>query len=716
MKLFEAEAYNTTARFKKDKIDEYLKNLIMLDESNGKPITTTTPDWEKAFELLSTNGINKTLEFEKRYKSGINIDGLPTSKIKIIHYSIEQSLSNLPGIEKKTYDYLVSQGIKTIPQFDEEYSIGRFNDENIVGSGLTTNEIEDVKILTERKNNAGLIRVYHSSVDINCADYIFNKEWADGPNSQAYGTGLYTVWTKTSAFDDKDIFGRRSWCPKDFYRDHAIEQGKEFRVNLETNEKINFRFEFLVDATDYFIGNWALFDQTHPDVKMKDGTPVNEHNFIKYQNEKFGTHVDESGDPQAVQSYFWGFWWKKNNKNDSYKRGHSNPHFVSETPDGKITEKDGPCIKGVAFVGRNDGDVVVAYDTKRAIPIRVSPGDKEKWFYIGGPGILSEAAQALRMGISEGINNLWEKLKKAYLKSLEEIFETHQGSSDLTETDFLTSKGRDILFDTSLETDILEGPEPSEANENGIFDNYVLKNCLYAKAYRLPMASVKNLKILNDKPADCGMITSMNNMALEIRDTARLVNCPNATLPWRDFINKENTGKMLIDNVRVNNNVWFKGFDQIILENIHNAEHIGFQDCGATSQKGKIVLNNVTSKSVTFCLNEMNEFNKIIIDGNCSIESINILTRSPDKGLNSLIVHDGSISDDTTFNFDIKTNVHRGIYKKDDVAVKHSMTFEELKDFINSDLVDDKGNHYDALSDFQEEMHFYFKNKIEIIK
>lgn len=695
MNFFEAEVMNTTKKFSDKKINIPLRELSLVDDS-GLPRTAGTSIDEKTMDKLEENLITDTKSFEFAYSKGNLKDIISANMIRVIHNSIENSIANLPGVDVKTYNYLKSKGIKTLRAFKEAHLLGEFQDEKITDPSVSSNDLEDVQILIERKNQPSLIRVYHSSVDINCAEYIFNKSWADGPNSQAYGTGLYTVWTKSSAFDDIDIYGRRSWCPKDFYRDNAVRQGKEYRVDEETGEKINFRFEFLVDVQDYFIGNWGLFNQTHPDVTFPNGKPVNEHNFIDYQNQKYGMNVPTSGDPHAVQSYFWGFWWKYNGSNGIWKRGNPNPHFISESKDGVIKE-NGPCVKGIAFVGSNDGDVVVVYDTKRALPIRVSKGDKNKWFYIGGPGIIGTAEAALKMGISQGVSGFWKEIEAKYRKSIEEMFDNHQGSWDIDETEFISSNGKNVIISDSVEEDIIEGPEASESNNNGVFDNYKIINCLDAKSYHIPLSRAINFEIRNDVDANCELITSLSSKGtLVIDNTLEMYNCPKAKLPWSLYYNKDNTGKAKFQNMQLEPGTLIQGFDQAILEDINLSGSIGFVDSGAGSDKGKISLVNVTSPHIYICMDKVDEVKTLKIIGDSKIDNLHIVTRRPNKALDHIIISKNCINDGMKVHFEIQTGKHRSIYKEDDEILKTTYSINELIELLQENT-EEKSEIFETL-------------------
>ena len=695
MNFFEAEVMNTTKKFSDKKINIPLRELSLVDDS-GLPRTAGTSIDEKTMDKLEENLITDTKSFEFAYSKGNLKDIISANMIRVIHNSIENSIANLPGVDVKTYNYLKSKGIKTLRAFKEAHLLGEFQDEKITDPSVSSNDLEDVQILIERKNQPSLIRVYHSSVDINCAEYIFNKSWADGPNSQAYGTGLYTVWTKSSAFDDIDIYGRRSWCPKDFYRDNAVRQGKEYRVDEETGEKINFRFEFLVDVQDYFIGNWGLFNQTHPDVTFPNGKPVNEHNFIDYQNQKYGMNVPTSGDPHAVQSYFWGFWWKYNGSNGIWKRGNPNPHFISESKDGVIKE-NGPCVKGIAFVGSNDGDVVVVYDTKRALPIRVSKGDKNKWFYIGGPGIIGTAEAALKMGISRGVSGFWKEIEAKYRKSIEEMFDNHQGSWDIDETEFISSNGKNVIISDSVEEDIIEGPEASESNNNGVFDNYKIINCLDAKSYHIPLSRAINFEIRNDVDANCELITSLSSKGtLVIDNTLEMYNCPKAKLPWSLYYNKDNTGKAKFQNMQLEPGTLIQGFDQAILEDINLSGSIGFVDSGAGSDKGKISLVNVTSPHIYICMDKVDEVKTLKIIGDSKIDNLHIVTRRPNKALDHIIISKNCINDGMKVHFEIQTGKHRSIYKEDDEILKTTYSINELIELLQENT-EEKSEIFETL-------------------
>lgn len=695
MNFFEAEVMNTTKKFSDKKINIPLRELSLVDDS-GLPRTAGTSIDEKTMDKLEENLITDTKSFEFAYSKGNLKDIISANMIRVIHNSIENSIANLPGVDVKTYNYLKSKGIKTLRAFKEAHLLGEFQDEKITDPSVSSNDLEDVQILIERKNQPSLIRVYHSSVDINCAEYIFNKSWADGPNSQAYGTGLYTVWTKSSAFDDIDIYGRRSWCPKDFYRDNAVRQGKEYRVDEETGEKINFRFEFLVDVQDYFIGNWGLFNQTHPDVTFPNGKPVNEHNFIDYQNQKYGMNVPTSGDPHAVQSYFWGFWWKYNGSNGIWKRGNPNPHFISESKDGVIKE-NGPCVKGIAFVGSNDGDVVVVYDTKRALPIRVSKGDKNKWFYIGGPGIIGTAEAALKMGISRGVSGFWKEIETKYRKSIEEMFDNHQGSWDIDETEFISSNGKNVIISDSVEEDIIEGPEASESNNNGVFDNYKIINCLDAKSYHIPLSRAINFEIRNDVDANCELITSLSSKGtLVIDNTLEMYNCPKAKLPWSLYYNKDNTGKAKFQNMQLEPGTLIQGFDQAILEDINLSGSIGFVDSGAGSDKGKISLVNVTSPHMYVCMDKVDEVKTLKIIGDSKIDNLHIVTRRPNKALDHIIISKNCINDGMKVHFEIQTGKHRSIYKEDDEILKTTYSINELIEILQENT-EEKSEIFETL-------------------
>jgi len=695
MNFFEAEVMNTTKKFSDKKINIPLRELSLVDDS-GLPRTAGTSIDEKTMDKLEENLITDTKSFEFAYSKGNLKDIISANMIRVIHNSIENSIANLPGVDVKTYNYLKSKGIKTLRAFKEAHLLGEFQDEKITDPSVSSNDLEDVQILIERKNQPSLIRVYHSSVDINCAEYIFNKSWADGPNSQAYGTGLYTVWTKSSAFDDIDIYGRRSWCPKDFYRDNAVRQGKEYRVDEETGEKINFRFEFLVDVQDYFIGNWGLFNQTHPDVTFPNGKPVNEHNFIDYQNQKYGMNVPTSGDPHAVQSYFWGFWWKYNGSNGIWKRGNPNPHFISESKDGVIKE-NGPCVKGIAFVGSNDGDVVVVYDTKRALPIRVSKGDKNKWFYIGGPGIIGTAEAALKMGISRGVSGFWKEIEAKYRKSIEEMFDNHQGSWDIDETEFISSNGKNVIISDSVEEDIIEGPEASESNNNGVFDNYKIINCLDAKSYHIPLSRAINFEIRNDVDANCELITSLSSKGtLVVDNTLEMYNCPKAKLPWSLYYNKDNTGKAKFQNMQLEPGTLIQGFDQAILEDINLSGSIGFVDSGAGSDKGKISLVNVTSPHIYICMDKVDEVKTLKIIGDSKIDNLHIVTRRPNKALDHIIISKNCINDGMKVHFEIQTGKHRSIYKEDDEILKTTYSINELIELLQENT-EEKSEIFETL-------------------
>lgn len=710
LRFLEAEAYNTTEFYNPKKLDVPLTDIELIakgdmrpTDKDGIPITKITPE---DIQALGENGIITISDYEHAYNKG-NIEAILTNKKsakrmrEIIHYSIDKSIANLPGMKREVYDYLKSKGIKTIDAFKSMHDEMAFTDESLEGTNVNTNDIENVCILVERKNNPSLLRVYHSSADINCAEYIFNKSWADGPNSQAYGTGLYTVWSKASAFDDQSVvYGDKNATPKDFYRDNAIRQGREYYVDNETGGKINFRFEFLVDVQDYFIGCWGLFKQTHPDAKFPDGREVTERNFIEYQNQRFGMNVPTNGSRYAVQEYFWGFWWK-NSDGNGWKHGHTNPHFVSESNDGFIKEKDGPCVKGIAFVGTNDGDVVVVYDTKRALPIRVSKGDKNKWFYIGGPGVITTASNLLKMDINASSGRLmdfWKKLEENYRKSIEAMFDTHPGIWDMDETEFIRSNGKNVIIQDSLDDDVIEGPEASEANNQGVFDNYKIIDCVNANAYHIPLTEVKNLEIDNYKDAKCNLITSLAaNAELTIHNKAEIYNCPNARMPWKTFYNDNFQGKLKIVNTSLLPDTLIQGFDQAILEDIKTNNGLYFVDCASGTDKGKVSVINIELPEISVGFNEINSMKCLKIIGNSKIGTLNIYSHGDaDKCIDTLIISKSALSSGFDVHFEVETDTPQTIYKKDNVVIKHTYSINELIDILKENS-DDKSELFEQL-------------------
>ena len=686
MNFFEAEIYNTTEKFKKDKIPLPLKDLVKV-EKTGVAIPGKDKYSDKTLEKLADEGINNIIEFERAYEIGNLTKDLNGDKAVLtqgiaddIHNSIENSIAFLPGVGLKLYNYLASHGIKTISQFKDAHATNSFNTEDLKNAGLNMNDVEDVQILVERKEKPGLIRVYHSSPDINCADYIFNKSWADGPNSQAYGTGLYTCWTKCSAFDDKNIKGKPNLCPKMFYRDNAISQGRAHSTDTETGEAVLFRFEFLVDATDYFISDWNLFHQIHPDAKLKDHNDtlvdVTEHNFFEYQDQRFGTNVVRTCGKglAAAQIYFRGFDWT-NHANWS----RPNPHYVSENKStGVVSEKNGPCVKGVAFIGGHDGDVVVVYNTRRALPIRVSKGSKFDWYYIGGPGTLTKAENLLSMGITTSTAAYWQQIEEEYKKTLDDIFENHQGSWDMNETEFVNSNGKNVIISDSFEDDVIEGPEANESNDNGVFDTYKLENCINAKSYHIPLRVANNLEIVNKCAARCELITSLSsNQELIVNDTLRMYNCPNANLPWTSFYSPNLTGKAKIQNMNLLPGTFIRGFDQLILAKVKVNDTIGILDCGATTSKGKIFLTDVIADDLYILIDETDELKTLKILGDSQIENLHICAKRPGKSISQIVINQ-NLAKTMKVHFDIQTGIHRSLYKDDDIEIKSEYSISDL--------------------------------------
>ena len=612
--------------------------------------------------------------------------------IEAIHSGIENSISQLPGMgtKRNVYEYLKNKGIYTVSEYNNAYALNTFD--NVESSDndfkVDNNDLENIKILTERSQQESLLRVYHASVDINVAKYVYNHEWGNGPNSQAYGTGLYTCWTKSSAFDDIDIYGQELATKKDFYRDNAVRQGKHFNIDTETGEKINFRFEFLVDVKDYFNGVWSLFEQTNSEEVKKFN--LNEHNFIEYQNKKFGVNVNTNGSHKAVQSYFWGFDWKS-------KR--LNPHFESIS-NGKLTTKGGPCIKGIIFVGANDGDVVVVYDTYHAIPTRLSKGDAHKWYKLGGIDYLNQA-RLVAMGIEDGSVDFWKKAREQYLKAIDEIISSHEGASDMNETEFISTDGKTVSIVGSLERGTIEGPEANEYKVNEIYDNYTVKDCYHAKSIHLPFRSVKNLDLTNKIPAECSQLTSLatNGSRLEVRETAKIKNLPNAMLPWGTIVGGDTgTAKISIYNIGLSANTRVCNFEQAYFVKLSlDRTLIAFDD-------DYIRFRNVDANNVYIAFDKKDTVKRMTFE-NCNIK--NIYFKSPKMGNSvELIELDQATADsDLTFHFDVRTDHHRSIYKEDDEVIQSEYNAEELFSMLIE--------HDDALpekDEFIEQTGFNIKN------
>ena len=690
MNFFEAEVYNTTEHIKKDKIPLPLKDLVKV-EKTGVAIPGKDKYSDKTLEKLADEGINNIIEFERAYEIGNltrNLNGngavLTPNLADDIHNSIENSIANLPGISKKLYKYLASKGIKTISQYKNAHVNNVFNKEELESLGLNMDDVENIQILVERKEKPSLIRVYHSTADINVADYIFKKDWRRGPNSQYYGHGLYTVWTKNSAFDSVDLNGHANAVTKEYYMQHAIDMGKPYCID-ESGKPVCFRFEFLIDVKDYYIAHWGLFHQTHPNETYKNSkneiVPVTEDNFIDYQNKKFGVNINLHRG--SVQDYFAGRDYKWNDKRD-------NPHFVSESKDGKITE-NGACIKGIAFIGGGDGDIVVVYNTKRALPIRVSKGSKVDWTYIGGPGILTKAENLLSMGITASTEEYWKQVEEAYKKTLDEIFNTHPGSWDMSESEFISSNGKNVRFENSYE-DVIEGPESSEASGDAVFGVYEIKNCIVPDSYHIPLREVDVLRIDNDRDANCRLITSLSSDdKLAVNDTIEIYNCPNATLPWVTIYNKDLTGKAKFQNVNLHPGTIIQGFDKAIFEDLTTEKSLGFYDCGGTTNDGKIALVGVKAKNIYIYMDKIDGIKKIKIlrglrdeNGDDKIENLHIVTRMPGKHLDQLIIDKYYSNKGFTIHFDIQTDIHQSIYKADDFQVKREYTISELEDILTN--------------------------------
>lgn len=674
-----SKAYNMTNRRNMNYISVPLESLKGWKEgsTNLKHLIDnnilTTKDF---FEKVKSGEIYSIVKEEKK-KNNVTIKKpvFTDSNIKAIKGVIEQNLISLPGLEKETYDLLAKNDIKTLRDFEFAYTNKQLP--STEGTNVTDNDYEEVKMLTERSNNPALMRVYHSSADINCATYVINHEWKDGPNSQAYGSGIYACWTKSSSFHNIDVFGRRLLTDKENYAKWVWDRGGTKYIDKETGQGICFRFEFLVDVKDYFIYNYEVYKQTHP-----EDVDANEHNFLEHQNKKFGTNYTRS-----AQSDFWGFWWRDKSKN---------PHYQGDAKKEKADPLN-PCIRGVIFNGGNDGDVVVIYDSIHAIPMRFSKGDEEKWINIGDASYASSAAQAASGIMSESsLDAFWLDIQDKFKTAVSQIIEDVNGAGDMNEKEFVSSEGKNYIIQDSLDDDPISGPESSDYGANKVFDKFEIKDCLYAKSYQLPFHEVNQLNIVNAKPADCQMITSFNT-TLTVNDQIWIKNCPDANIPWSSIVcpDSNTEGKLKFHNVGINSTVNIKNFNQayFIHMNIGNFEPTGpITDDTDVEKNDKlrprivcddcrhIVFKKVTSDCINLILTSNDIEHLTFTD--CNINRVNIFALKEGMSIKTLTLSGGNLVEE--FAFIVQTSKHTSIYKKDDAVRDFVYSDTELIDALSS--------------------------------
>ena len=108
MNFFEAEVYNTTKKFNKEKINIPLRDLVKVSET-GEVIPGDEHFSTKVLDKLADNLITDTKSFEYAYDKGtLTIGEEPLLKKGVaesIHRSIKNSITNLPGIEPKVYAF-----------------------------------------------------------------------------------------------------------------------------------------------------------------------------------------------------------------------------------------------------------------------------------------------------------------------------------------------------------------------------------------------------------------------------------------------------------------------------------------------------------------------------------------------------------------------------------------------------------------------------------
>lgn len=621
---------------------------------------------------------------------------LPLKDFERIDYVLDNSISQVPGLKRNVFEYLKSKGIKTIYDYQVALTNNTFNNNDLANLGLKKADIEDVQIKLERASNPSLIRVYHSSADINVAKYILNHEWGNGPNSQAYGTGLYTCWTLSSAFHDIDVFGRNLLTKKNDYAKWAIEKGKAAAIDNETYLPVCFRFEFVVDVRDYYIYNWEVFHQTH--LNECNLNNLNSHNFLQFQDKKFGVRYSNGG----AQKNFWGF---------NYTNTYKNPHYTKVKAKDRPENDDSPLIRGVIFNGANDGDVVVVYDTLHAVPTRYSKGDEEEWFSIGGLDYISQAERVAGFTISgSALDSFWKNIASSLQKCVRDIISSYNGSDDMNVDEYIKSNGRDFEVYNSLELGSISTPRIIDFAANKDFNKFTLSNCLLAKEYNINFARVNDFIIDNKVPANVEQITSIGKN-LFIGDQMVVKHCPNAILPWSVIESDNNNGKLKIWDVGVNTDTIFKGFAQAYFiktylkavktgqSQIYTVNHdfnydsdddlwndkpnnfkvtVDNYQCVSLIDCNHIHLRQVNSESLNIILDTKSSIDKVIIE-DCNIHRLNFISNTENTSINLIDLKGQTNIDEFYFKTQTSKN-NLGVYTDDNNIDEIVYNFETFTD------------------------------------
>ena len=277
-----------------------------------------------------------------------------------------------------------------------------------------------------------LAEVYHSSGDIHCFEYVMNHDWRRGECGQMYGPGIYTCWSFDSAFYDKNSHGSRNGTSKRYYLEKDIQAHRA--LTDELGRPVLFRFAFLVDVKDYFFFDYKQYKIVHPESNATKET------YLDEQNERFGTHYVHAHN-------FCGYDYKK-----------------VVPPEGK------PRIRGIVFVGGNDGDVVIVYDTDAAIPTRFSKGSVDEWFNVDN-GDLSYAEKAkIALGLKDP-KDYWANFESSdALNAYQDLLtKLNNLGADANKIKFLDSSGKVYSVEESLEEEITPDVDSIKEIE--------LKNC-----------------------------------------------------------------------------------------------------------------------------------------------------------------------------------------------------------------------------------------------
>ena len=122
---------------------------------------------------------------------------------------------------------------------------------------------------------------------------------------------------------------------------------------------------------------------------------------------------------------------------------------------------------------------------------------------------------------------------------------------------------------------------------------------------------------------------------------------------------------------------FIRGFDQLILAKVKVNDTIGILDCGATTSKGKISLNDVIADDLYILIDETDELKTLKILGDSQIKNLHICAKRPGKSISQIIINQ-NLAKTIKVHFDIQTGIHRSLYKDDDIKIKSEYSISDL--------------------------------------